>query len=227
MSGKTVLVGLSLGLVVVVGLFVWRAHSERDTRRDAARAELAKYERVQHDIDANARRLSAEYDALDREERKALASGTKRHDEAVRGGQSTASNLALAKREQAGVLAAESHLENMEERLDTFASISARVLGDDAVRQYRTDTQAWTTSLRLHFGNWSRAITDIVDADIMEMRGSESSSGASDAAHLFAASDEAEARAAVQVRAVSNDAKQIRSAIRARIAGAKARLARI
>jgi hypothetical protein len=225
--------GLVFGAVIVIAvivasaLYAGRLRADRDRRLAVARAEVGRLESAQRAIDANGKRVDTEFSALDQAERDATRASSRRHDEAVNGDPSTSSNLALAKREAKDVDEAESHLEAIGDGLDYFATVSASVLGDDAVRQYRSDVQAWMTSEKLYFTNWSRAVGDIVDSDKLELRGELSSSSRADVEHLYSASEEAGTRADVQDRALVVDAKQIRARIRARIVEAKAKLANI
>ena len=227
--GRVALAVIVLLLVAsaVIAVVTRRAQAESEVRRAAVRSEIRRYDSVQRAIDGHAKRVTAEFGQIYAERDAAMAAARKRHDQVVRAAGSISSNLAFAKSEQAAVAAAESHLGLAEEGLDEFAQSAASVLGDDAVRQYRTDTQAWTTSLRLHLETWSRAVSDIVDADMMELRGNGSASATSEVEHLYSASDEASARAGAQQRTVVADAQQIRAKLRARIADAKGRLAKI
>lgn len=219
---------LTVLVCVVVANTLWHARAERDARRATVRAELQRYDKVQREIDSNANVLDREFGNMEKAEALASTASTKRHDQAVSGQSTTQSNLRFAKQEQAAVGRAQDHLANVEERLDYFASTVATVLGDEAVRQYRSDAQAWTTSLRLHFTNWSRAVLLIVDDDMIAIRrGFDLSHDDADIERLYSAAGEADARASAQLRALSADAKEVRKKLAARISDAKNRFSNI
>jgi hypothetical protein len=213
-------------LVLGASIALWHEYSAREMRRSALRQEIARLERVQHDIDQNGQRVNRSFTAYFEAVRRAEAASDKRHDDAVNGRGSTASNLALATTEAAQVSKAQATLRSVVGGLDRFASLCNSVLGDEAVKQFGTDSSAMTTSMALGLQSWNRAVSDIVDDDKLVIRGDESTLSRSDVEHFYSASEEAQARYDGMERSVDGDAKHLLGMLEARKNDAKTRLAR-
>ena len=215
-------------MALTVAALLWKQYADREARRSAIRTEIRRYERAQNAIDRDAKNAGVALDDYLSWVDRANEFSKKRHDGAVSGGQSTETNLSLAKNEQSAVSHAESEIDRLESGINSVAVTFASVLGDDAVRDYRSDARSLTTNMRLNLTSWDRAVSDIVDADKIELRGSyDSSSSSGDIERLYQSSDEAQARFQGLLNAFGVDVKQLRSRLKSRIADAKARLAKI
>ena len=197
-------------LVALVGLtatyLVHKARQEQAVE-DELKAMQAVQAKASADSSIGAALLARMYaDASD-----GATMSNKRHDDAVSDNPDDSQELKWAKQEQNDVQTLQDDVAAAQSAYGDVASDYERALGPNEVAGLRADVSDFATQYGLVQGNWSRAVSDIIDNINAEMNGSYGSDSGSDIGHFYQASDDAQARGNVDLNKIATDVTELRS----------------
>jgi hypothetical protein len=191
--------------------FALHAAAERDARRKVIQTKIDAVLDADRMLVASDRRLEPTWKAFNAELDAARAAAKVRHDNSVGSNPSDETALEYAEKESEHVDAASQDFQAIKDGFSAAEDIDEKVLGSDAVQKYREDAQAYTTAQSIVLGDWSRAISMIVDDEKISARDGTSLNTAddSDIEHDYQMSDEQTSKANSAAALLSAEMREV------------------